>query len=238
VTILMLWSAPRCRSTAFARMMVQRRDFTVVHEPFSHVVDFGESEVGDRRPHSQHEVMAALRELAARGPVFVKDTTDFRYGDLLADPGFLNRCTHTFLIREPAAAIASHVRLNPSPDRDEIGFAWLHEIYRRVVDATGQRPVILDSDDLLRNPEGAVRAYCEHVAIPFLPESMAWEPGMLPQWERSRNWHIDAARSTGFRAGTPTPPPPNIARHPVLGAHYRYHLPHYEALHALRLRVN
>jgi len=32
--MLMLWSAPRSRSTAFYRMMIERGDFTGVHEPW------------------------------------------------------------------------------------------------------------------------------------------------------------------------------------------------------------
>jgi len=35
---LMLWSVPRSRSTAFFRMMAERGDFSVVHEPFSYLV--------------------------------------------------------------------------------------------------------------------------------------------------------------------------------------------------------
>jgi Sulfotransferase domain len=233
--IVVLWSAPRCRSTAFARMMIERGDFEVVHEPFSHAVDFGESNVGHRTVHDQHEVMVALRELAAEVPVFVKDTTDFRYGDLLADVDFLRRCRHSFLIREPAAAIASHARLNPALGRDEIGFAWLHEIYLRVVETTGQRPAILDSDDLLRDPVAAVRAYCATMAIPFRGDALTWQPGMPPQWARSARWHTDAADSTGFHSGRTGPPAVHIARHPVLGAFYRHHLPHYQTLHELRL---
>ncbi|WP_214327458.1 hypothetical protein [Nonomuraea sediminis] len=44
--IIALWSAPRCRSTAFLRMMRQRRDCLVIREPFSHVADFGEARFG------------------------------------------------------------------------------------------------------------------------------------------------------------------------------------------------
>jgi len=43
--MLMLWSAPRSRSTAFYRMMIERGDFTGVHEPFSHVAVFGNVEI-------------------------------------------------------------------------------------------------------------------------------------------------------------------------------------------------
>jgi hypothetical protein len=39
--LLMLWSAPRSRSTAFFRMMAERGDFMMVHEPFSYLAEFG-----------------------------------------------------------------------------------------------------------------------------------------------------------------------------------------------------
>ena len=167
--MLALWSAPRCRSTAFARMMTERDDRVVVHEPFSRVVDFGEVEVGDRVAHTEQDVLAALRAIAAEKPVFFKDTTDFHYPALLADESFLSAATHTFIIRDPAEAIASHHVLNPDLGRDEIGFARLHEIFAAVQDAAGTTPVVIDSDDLLDRPAETVRAYCSAVGIPFLP---------------------------------------------------------------------
>ena len=45
----MLWSAPRARSTAFFRMMIERGDFTGVHEPFSYLAEFGYAEAGGVR---------------------------------------------------------------------------------------------------------------------------------------------------------------------------------------------
>jgi hypothetical protein len=51
--MLMLWSAPRSRSTAFYRMMIERGDFTGVHEPFSHVAVFGNVEISGR-PLARH----------------------------------------------------------------------------------------------------------------------------------------------------------------------------------------
>src|SRR4051794_7865440 len=104
IPVLALWSAPRCRSTAFARMMAERGDRVVVHEPFSQVVDFGEVKVGDRVARTEHDVLAALRAMAADKPVFFKDTTDFHYPALLADQAFLAAATHTFIIRHPAEA--------------------------------------------------------------------------------------------------------------------------------------
>lgn len=94
--ILALWSAPRSRSTAFQRMMMERGDYTVLHEPFSHRADFGHATIGDVVARTEAEVMAAILALAEQTPVFFKDTTDFRYPRLLADAGFLTAVRHTF----------------------------------------------------------------------------------------------------------------------------------------------
>ena len=145
--ILSLWSAPRCRSTAFSRMIAERGDFRVVHEPFSQLSDFGEAEVGEHIVRSEHELIHALFLLAGHDPVFFKDTTDFRYPGVLTNHRFLTEVAHTFIIRDPARAIASHYQLNPRLSRDEVGFKRLSEIFDAVTVATGSTPVVIDADE-------------------------------------------------------------------------------------------
>lgn len=239
--ILALWSAPRCRSTAFLRMMVERGDFTVVHEPFSQVVDFGTATVGDQMVHGEAELITALRELAERtatfsAGVFFKDTTDFHYPGLLADSAFLAEATHTFIIRHPAEAIASHFALNPDLGRDEIGFAWLAEIHDAVVEHTGGQPVVIDSDDLVVRPADTVREYCARVGIPFRSEALSWQPGLREEWQKTRPWHESTGQTSGF---TRTEPTYRDTAHsiPVLAGYLDYHLPHYWKLHAQRMLI-
>lgn len=233
--MLALWSAPRCRSTAFARMMTERDDRAVVHEPLSRVVDFGEVEVGDRVAHSEQDVLAALRAIAAERPVFFKDTTDFHYPALLADRDFLSAATHTFIIRDPAEAIASHHALNPGLGRDEIGFARLYEIFAAVQEATGSTPVVVDSDDLLDRPAETVRAYCEAVGIPFLPDALNWEPKMRPEWQTTSRWHQSTSETSGFKRGSGAGAGA-VAADPVLREFRDYHQPYYEKLRAVALQ--
>lgn len=235
VPVLALWSAPRCRSTAFARMMAERDDHVAVHEPFSQVVDFGEVKVGDRVARTEHDVLAALRAIAADKPVFFKDTTDFHYPALLADQAFLATATHTFIIRHPAEAIASHHVLNPELHRDEIGFAWLHEIFAAVRAATGTTPVVIDSDDLLDRPADTVRAYCSAVGIPFLPDALSWQPGMRSEWQATGRWHESTSKTSGFTRGA-SGAAEAVAANPALRAYLDYHLPYYEQLRAAALR--
>jgi hypothetical protein len=41
VLLLALWSPPRCRSTAFWRMLAERGDLAAFHEPFWQLADQG-----------------------------------------------------------------------------------------------------------------------------------------------------------------------------------------------------
>lgn len=242
IPVLALWSAPRSRSTAFARMMTERKDRVVVHEPFSQVVDFGEVKVGEQAARSEQDVLAALRGIAAKTPVFFKDTTDFHYPAVLADQDFLARATHTFIIRHPAEAIASHHALNPDLGRDEIGFARLFEIFAAVQAATGATPVVIDSDDLLDRPAETVRAYCAAVGIPFVAEALSWQPGMRSEWRATSKWHASTSATAGFRrdggdgAASRAKAVETVQAYPVLRAHCDYHLPYYEKLRAAALR--
>lgn len=217
-------------------MMEERADYTVLHEPFSHVINFGESEVGGRLVRSEQELIPALCRLAQDAPLFFKDTTDFYYPCLLSDRNFLASVVHTFLIRHPAEAIASHHLLHPGLQRDEVGFAWLAEIYDAVTMATGFPPVVIDSADLVARPYETVRSYCRAIGIPFMPEALSWQPGMREAWQRTSRWHQTASVTSGF---VPTRPAglAEVEANPVLAGYLGYHLPFYRRLRAAALRV-
>jgi hypothetical protein len=227
---------PRSRSTAFFRMMAERGDFTVVHEPFSNLAEFGHTTIDGCQVRSQPELLAAIRALAARSPVFFKDTTDERYEAVLADDAFLAAdAVHTFLIRDPAEAIASYYALNPSVQCAQIGVESLHELYTAVCRRTGRRPVVIDATDLVDAPDRVVEAYCARAGIPHRPEALTWQPGDRPEWRPTARWHRDVGRSAGFRP-TERAGRVDVASHPVLGAYERHHRPFYDALFAERLR--
>lgn len=226
----MLWSVPRGRSTAFFRMMAERGDFTLLHEPFCYLARHGHADVGGARVRSKPDLINALLELP--GPVFAKQTTGVPYPEVLTAPRFLDSWTHTFLIRDPRETIPSYLKLQPDARVRSIGFGILHVIYTAVADRTGRSPVIIDAADLVRDPEGTVRAYCSATGIPFVREALSWQPAQRPEWQASRRWHETVAASTGLGPVPPGPAPvPDAAAAPYL----RVHLPRYEALHARRL---
>jgi hypothetical protein len=100
--LVTLWAAPRSRSTAVFRSMVEHGGLVTVHEPFDNIGDYGSTKVDGHPVSDPAELITTLLSLAETSAVFVKETTDRRHHSVLADQRFLAEVTHTFLIREPA----------------------------------------------------------------------------------------------------------------------------------------
>jgi hypothetical protein len=166
--------------------------------------------------------------------VFVKETTDYSYDELLTDPRLYREVTNTFLIRRPDAVVASYRAMKPEMTKEEVGFDRLCEIFRQVRTATGNQPTVIDADDLMRDPQGIVRAYCERVGLSFMPRSMRWNSGDRPEWGQTGAWHRDASASTGFvdyRRGYAARPDNDRWLAEVAD----YHRPFYDEMHRARL---
>ena len=169
MSVTWLWAHPRSRSTALERMMMQRGDVTVLHEPLVTVLDEGSVTIpGGPVLSSVAAVVAYARSLP--GPVFVKDTTEHRYSDHLT-PELAAGITHTFVVREPSAAIASHVAVKPDASCSDIGYENQYLLFALAWSLAGRPPVVLDSDLLVRAPAEAVRAYCAAIG-PLLRRRM------------------------------------------------------------------
>ncbi|MFE5890197.1 sulfotransferase family protein [Streptomyces sp. NPDC056468] len=233
--VIAMWSAPRARSTAFFRSIVERGDLAALHEPFCNIVDFGETTVDGRVVRTEVELIAAMRALSARQPVFLKDTTDYRYPAVLADDVFLREVRHTFLIRHPDEIAASYYALRPDMSAKDIGLEQMHELYE-AVSATGQRPVVLDSEDLVSRPVRTMAAFCAAVGLPQRPEALQWSPGRREEWQRSDRWHTDVSNSSGFTAKS-TEYAVTVHNNEMLAEFSARHEPFYRALFDQRLIV-
>jgi Sulfotransferase domain len=237
MVMLMLWSAPRSRSTAFYRMMIERGDFTGGFEPFSHVAVFGNAEIGGRSLATTAEVIAEFRSLAATRQVFIKDTTDRRHAEALADQRFLcEDAQHTFLIRHPRETITSYLAIRPNPRIHEMGFEAQYEVYTKVRRLTGRDPLVVDAGDLMKRPADTIKAYCAHVGIEFRPHALSWQPSDRPEWQPFRHWFTHVAASSGL-AEVPSRRSLIAEQHPLLNTYLEYHLPFYQKLYQRRLVV-
>jgi hypothetical protein len=216
--------------------MVERGDLVTLHEPFCNLDDYGETDVEGRAFHSPAELLVWLRTETRDARVFLKDATDRRHEEVLSDREFLAEARHAFLIRSPEEIAASWYAVEPDLQLGHIGLEALFELYSAVHAAGGRHPVVIDSDDLVERPEATMRAYCEAVDLPFMPEALAWDPADRFEWRRTARWHADVAASSGFQRraqayACTVDNSPEMAR---IAAHHR---PFYEKLHAQRLVV-
>jgi hypothetical protein len=206
--MLALWATPRTVSTAFERMMIERGDHLVLDEPWSRAYYFGPDRRSDRYPLTFPEstyaaVEAGVLAAGANSAVFVKDMAYHAAPGVTDDA--LASMTHTFLIRDPLAALSSLHRRWPDFTDDEAGYGAQRDLFDRVVAVTGEVPAVVDSDALVADAERVVAAWCERVGIDHRPESLRWTPGMRPEWQLWRDWYENAAASTGFAAPSGRP---------------------------------
>ncbi|MDC1288390.1 sulfotransferase family protein, partial [Gammaproteobacteria bacterium] len=181
--ILVLWATPRSTSTAFEWMMRMRADMTCFHEPFGEAWYQGEEARWPRiKPDSPRiagltfdSVWQEMLAAAKTGPVFSKDFP--HYIEHLWTDELLAHFNHSFLIRDPAKVATSMYNNWPDFVLKEMAFVEQRTLFDRLCDDLGEAPPVIDSDDLLENPQGIVEAYCDAVGIPYIEEALSWEPG-------------------------------------------------------------
>lgn len=203
--ILALWATPRSTSTAFEWMMRMRGDLVCLHEPFGPAYYRGD----DRRTTRPHEnprdhgrtyatTWQEIKDARTHGRVFSKDFPNYIMH--MADDDFLDNFQHTFLIRDPAKALASMYNQWDEFTMDEASYEDLHAMFDLVTDRYGTTPTVIDSDDLLDDTPGMVQAYCEAVGLRFIPEALEWEEGDRTEvkWYGG-GWHDSLSSSRGLK---------------------------------------
>src|SRR5260370_1035106 len=106
---------------------------------------------------------------------------------------------HAHLIRDPRELLASYARVRTEPTLADLGLAQQAEIFE-----TFGGPVV-DSRDLLTDPEGILRALCRGLDVPFDRRMLAWPAGPRDSDGVWAAYLYDGVRSsTGF---TPYRPP-------------------------------
>ena len=239
--IIALWAVPRSVSTAFERMMMERGDFFVMHEPFSASYYMSEHRQSQRyldqplRPDQNYDrVLQEIIDHARKEPVFIKDMAC--HINPRADEELVARFENAFLIRDPRKALPSFFYKWPDFTNEEAGYQPIWRLFELARKASGKTPVVIDADDLLSDPEKTVRAFCESIGLNFMPGSLNWDPGKRPEWKMWEGWHDDAENSRGFekKPGRAYPALSDDAR---LQKAYEFCLPYYQKLRQHRLSM-
>lgn len=231
-----MWSGPRNLSTAMMYAFGNRADTAAWDEPFygAYLATSGIDHPMRADVLAACETDAGKVALRCAGPVpegaphwYMKHMTMHML------PGFpldwAEACVNVHLIRHPARVVASYVAKREHPAFDDLGFWQQTELFERF-----PGPVI-DSADVRANPEGILRALCLEIGLDFDPAMIAWPAGPRAEdgvW--AAHWYGSVHRSTGF-AGAEGPLPALQGREADLATRA---LPHYEALHARRLKAD
>lgn len=127
--------------------------------------------------------------------------------ELLMDPSIL----HTFLIRRPEKAVPSYYRLCTGDqaeitdfhyyDPDEAGFTELKELFDFVKDHNGTPPLLIDSDDLIKDPKYYLRKWCEHTNVEYSDSLLEWNDGTREHFAKWPGFHVAAENSKGIGRG-------------------------------------
>lgn len=230
-----LISSPRNVSTALMYSFAQRPDVRAVDEPFyayylerSGADHPGREEVLASQPQTVDGVFRALDAGHDRPHLFLKGMAHHCEGVPVER---LATMTSVLFIRDPRKIIASFAEVIPNPTLRDIGIRMHVELLEQLKNA-GAPCLVLDSDDLLKNPEAILTSLCDRIGIGFDERMLKWEAGPRPEdgvW--AKHWYANVHSSTGF-AKQPTSNRP-LPKHlePLL----EEALPYYRTLHAERI---
>jgi hypothetical protein len=215
VTTIAMWSGPRNISTAMMRAFGQRADCAVSDEPFyacylqaTGLAHPMREEILAAQSTDWRRVAAALSGPPPGGAAlwYQKHMTHHMIEGFGRD--WTDGLVNAFLIREPAAVLASYALKRPDFSLEEIGLPAQAALFERAADRLGRAPPVIDGADVLADPRRALGALCAACGIAFDPAMLAWPPGPRDAdgvWAPA--WYEAVERSTGFG-----PPPPRETR--------------------------
>ncbi len=205
-----LWSGPRNVSTALMYSFAQRNDVRVVDEPlYGHYLRIsgadhpGRDEVLASMDLDGDAVIAGLLESASQQPATRLFLKNMAHHLVALDRDFLCQVHNVFLIRDPQEMLPSLRVQLPHATVADTGLQQQWQLYCELL-KTGQQPVILDSRELLLDPEGVLRRLCAKIGLPFQGVMLRWPAAPLAEdgiW--ARHWYHAVHQSTGFSAYQP-----------------------------------
>lgn len=207
-----MWSGPRNLSTAMMRSFGARADCTVWDEPFfaPFLQVTGKAHPGREETLAAHETEADKVAEQISSPVrtayhFLKNMPHHMLEGF--PQSWMKTAKHFFLLREPERVIASYAKGRAEFDLDDLGFAPQRRLFDTLTHQTGQAPPVIQSEDILKHPEKALRVLCAAIHIPFDKAMLSWPAGARPEdgaW--APYWYASVENSTGFGAPSQTVP--------------------------------
>lgn len=230
--IVNLISGPRNISTALMYSFAQHSKIKVVDEPFyAHYlihtgIDHpGRDETIASMSADANEIITQIKSLEQKNEiVFLKNMAHHHEG---LDWSYLKDMHNIFLIRDPKQLIASFAQVIEHPTLLDIGLKHEADLLDYITQNGTHPAMVIDSNDILSDPENGLLKICEHLGIPFEKQMLSWEKGPIPEdgsW--AKYWYKNVHNSTGFtKQKTSSRPLPEQCK-----GLYEQSIPYYEKL--------
>lgn len=146
-----------------------------------------------------------IKSVPSLTPSGVNDNPSLIPTELLLDPSI----HHTFLIRHPSKAIPSYERLCfPGSetgfdyfDPEEAGYRELRLLFDFIrskrEEEGGEVPLVIESEELLKDPEGLMGLWCKDSGIDFDKSMLTWNEGTREHFAKWPGFHTSAEQSKG-----------------------------------------
>lgn len=106
---------------------------------------------------------------------------------------------HLFLVRQPQAMLLSLSKVIGEVTVEQTGLPQQRMLFRRIREATGKTPLVVDSRQVLSDPAQWLARICEYVGIEFQSTMLKWPAGPRESdgvW--GPHWYARLYETTGF----------------------------------------
>ena len=200
-----LWSGPRNISTALMYSFAQRADTRVYDEPL-YGFYLANTDADEYHPGAEetlasmeqdgNKVICSMMNDESKPVLFFKNMAHHL---LDLDRSFMKDTVNIILTRNPKDCILSFSKVVENPTMSDIGYEVQVDL-KKYLDELGAKYLVVDSSDILKNPEKELSAICELAQIPFDSDMLQWEPGARTEdgiW--AMYWYSNVHRSRGFQ---------------------------------------
>ena len=204
--IVSCWSGPRNISTALMRSWSSRKDTFVTDEPF-YAYYLKETklkhplynEIINKYSSNYDEIVNYLINRIPKDKKIWYQKHMAHHIFNFNNIEWVNNCENCILLRHPKEVISSYSKKNKLNSVEELGYPQQYEIIK-YLKKINKSYLILDSSDLLKNPEKVLSNWCMTINIKFDKSMLIWEKGNYVTdgiwW---KNWYDNVIKTTGFK---------------------------------------
>jgi hypothetical protein len=159
----------------------------------------GRAKVLQSQPKDPSIVIRKLLGKQNKGMLFLKNMAHHMINMDDALNILVGKFQHIFLIRDPKEILISLSKTLPNPTLRDTACQRQLELFEMVQAA--RLPIhVVDSGELLRNPQFVLSTLCSHLDISFEKSMLSWKPGPIPEdgiW--AKYWYGNVHKSSGFK---------------------------------------